>query len=83
MLGLRQRVRALPAAHPSPDPPNRCGLGHGDHAGACRKDLVTRLADVDPVLWPDVVSGARAALHAFETHLSDVPHAEINADAHG
>ena len=78
-LGIRQSVRALPATHPAHGPANRFVQGYGEHTGARWKDFLARLEDVDPVLWPDVVTGAAAAFRAFETHFSEVSHAELDA----
>lgn len=82
-LGTRQRLHALPAAHPAHGLAYRFVLGHGEHTGARWKDRVARLGDVDAMLCPEVVSGARAALRAFQTRFSERLHAEFDVYAPG
>jgi heme oxygenase len=78
-LGIRHSVRSLPVDHPAHGPANRFIQGYGEHTGARWKDLVARLEEIDPVLWPDVVAGARAVFSAFERHFSGLPHADFTA----
>lgn len=82
-LGIRQSVRALPATHPAHGPANRFVLGYGEHTGARWKDLVERLEQVDPMHWPDVVTGAVAAFRAFEVHFQDRSHVQFDASIGG
>lgn len=80
-LGIRQSVRALPAAHPAHGPANRFVQGYGEHTGARWKDFVARLDGLDRALWPDVVTGATAAFRAFETHFADASRADFDKRA--
>ena len=72
-LGLRQSVRALPATHPARGPADRFVRGYGEHTGACWQAFLAQLAAVDPVCWPQVVTGAVAAFRSFEAHFSSGP----------
>jgi heme oxygenase len=82
-LGIRQSVRSLPLAHPAQGAASRFIQGYGEHTGARWKDFVARLEALDPVLWTEVVVGARAAFSAFESHFTGLPYAEFTASTAG